>query len=160
MKRGAEKVRERISKVTASITNLMNDELYGGNDPQLRTKMETGKNEHKRIQADSSKCTVSELTMGNRRIDCIRVDGATCYVVEIKPNNGPAQERGRSQIAAGIKEIRDALRDKKKAELTGKLEVFKSCFDDAKGVAELKDELRVYEYCPPDGELFKDFVVP
>lgn len=160
VKRGAEKVRERVTKVMGSLTNLINDELYGGNDPQLRAKMETGKNEHKRIQADSSKCTVSELTMGSRRIDCIRVDGATCYVVEIKPNNDTARQRGRKQIEDGIDQIRRALAGKKKVDLTGRLEVFRSCFDDNKGEADLKEELRVYEYCPPDGELFKDFVVP
>jgi hypothetical protein len=139
----------------------MNDELHGSNDPQLRAKMETGKNEHKRIQADSSKCTVAELSVGNRRIDCIRVDGNVCYVVEIKPNNDKARDRGNAQIAKGKENIQNAMRGiRKKAELTGDLSVFQSCFDESASAANLKDELRVYELCPPDGELFRDFVVP
>jgi len=164
VQKGAQKVKDKVGKVMSALTNLMNDELRGSNDPELRAKMETGKNEHVRIQADSSKCTVAELTVGSRRIDCIRVDGTTCYVVEIKPNNSAAQERGRQQIRSGIKEIKDALSGaKKKAEidkLPDKLHVFKACFDDSKSEANLEVELRVYELCPPDGLLFKDFVVP
>lgn len=161
VQKGAEKVKAQVARVMASLTNLMNNELNGSNDPEIRTKMETGKNEHKRIQSDSSKCTVSELTMGRRRIDCIRVSGSTCYVVEIKPNNRAAQARGEAQIASGMSEIRAAVDGKKKRdELTGKLEVFRPCFDEQKAEINLERELRVYEYCPPDGELFKDFVVP
>jgi hypothetical protein len=161
VKKGAEKAKERIARVIASLTNVMNDELHGSNDPQLRAKMETGKNEHKRIQADSSKCTVAELSVGNRRIDCIRVDGNVCYVVEIKPNNDKARDRGNAQIAKGKENIQNAMRGiRKKAELTGDLSVFQSCFDESASAANLKDELRVYELCPPDGELFRDFVVP
>jgi polyhydroxyalkanoate synthesis regulator phasin/phosphopantetheine adenylyltransferase len=161
VKKGAEKVKQRVEQVIRSLTNLMNNELQGGNDPDLRARMETGKNEHKRIQADSSKCTVSEVTFGRRRLDCIRVDGATCYVVEIKPNNQAARDRGDKQINEGIEYVQEALRGKKKRdELTGKLEVLRPCFDESVGEAKLARELRVYEYCPADGELFKDFVVP
>lgn len=157
----AGKLREIIIKKMASLQNLLDNELNGANDPEFRAKMETGKNEHKRIQADSGKCTVSEVTFGSRRVDCIRVDGSVCYVVEIKPNNGPAQERGRVQMRDGIREIQIALSGKKKkSELDGKLEVFRSCFDESRGEAKLEPELRVYEYCPPEGEMFKDFVIP
>jgi hypothetical protein len=138
----------------------MNDELHGSNDPQLRAKMETGKNEHKRIQADSSKCTVAELSVGNRRIDCIRVDGNVCYVVEIKPNNDKARDRGNAQIAKGMRTSENATAMvRKKSELSGNLAVFQACHRDGAD-PELKPELRVYELCPPDGELFRDFVVP
>ena len=157
----AGKLREMIIKKMASLQNLLDNELNGANDPEFRAKMETGKNEHKRIQADSSKCTVSEVTFGNRRVDCIRVSGSVCYVVEIKPNNSDAQTRGRTQIQDGMREIRSELSGKKKkAELTGKLEILRSCFDEASATVDLKEELRVYEYCPPEGEMYKDFVIP
>lgn len=159
VKKGAEKAKERIARVIASLTNVMNDELHGSNDPQLRAKMETGKNEHKRIQADSSKCTVAELSVGNRRIDCIRVDGNVCYVVEIKPNNDKARVRGREQMNDGIEKVNSAVRGKKKSELSGNLTVFQACHRDGAD-PELKPELRVYELCPPEGEMFRDFVVP
>ena len=157
----AGKLRELIVKKMASLQNLLDNELNGANDPEFRAKMETGKNEHKRIQSDSSKCTVSEVTFGSRRVDCIRVSGSTCYVVEIKPNNSDAQARGRVQIREGIAEITKELKGKKKkSELTGKYEVLQSCFDESAETARLEEELRVYEYCPPEGELYKDFVVP
>jgi hypothetical protein len=141
----------------------MNNELQGGNDPAPPcASMETGKNEHKRIQADSSKCTVSG---GDVRAPAARLHPGgrrdVCYVVEIKPNNQAARDRGDKQINEGIEYVQEALRGKKKRdELTGKLEVLRPCFDESVGEAKLARELRVYEYCPADGELFKDFVVP
>ena len=161
LQKGAQRIAAEITRTLASIQHLLDDELRGANDPQFRARMELGKNEHKRIQADSSKCTAAELTFGSRRVDCIRVDGATCYVVEIKPNNPDAISRGRGQIADGIEEILRALEGKKsRSELGGKLEVFRPCFDEGSTKVKLEPELRVYEYCPPEGELFKDFVVP
>jgi hypothetical protein len=158
---GAARLRAEVVKTMSSIQNLLDNELNGANDPEIRARIELGKNEHRRIQGDSGKCTVSELTIGNRRIDCVRVDGSTCYVVEIKPNNSAAQDRGKEQIRRGVAEIENAARGKrKKAEFTGSLEIFRTCFDEASEALALKEELRVYEYCPPDGELFKDFVVP
>lgn len=63
-----------------------------------------------------------------------------------------------------MEEIGKALRGvTKKVEidkLPDKLLVFKACFDDSKSEANLEEQLRVYELCPPDGLLFKDFVVP
>jgi hypothetical protein len=52
------------------------------------------------------------------------------------------------------------LGKKKRSELSGNLEVLRVCFDEQAEKAILKEELRVYEYCPPEGEMFKDFVVP
>jgi DNA primase len=154
------KLKDVIIKKMASLQNLLDNELNGSNDPEVRAKMEFGKNEHKRIQADSSKCTVSEIPFGNRRVDCIRVSGSTCYVVEIKPNNSDAQKLGRSQIRDGIKEILNELKGKKKkSDLDGKFEVFRACFDESAETVKLEEELRVYEYCPPEGELYKDFVI-
>ena len=158
---GAARVRKAVAERMASLQNLLDNELNGSNDPEVRAKMEFGKNEHKRIQADSGKCTVSEVTFGNRRVDCIYVSSGTCYVVEIKPNNDDAKRRGEGQIRDGINQIEKELGGKKKkSELTGKLEVFRDCFDEASEKPRLERQLRVYEYCPPDGEMFKDFLVP
>ena len=157
----AGKLRKELEKTTGSVETFLGGEAMGANNPHIRGRTELGKNEHKRIQADSSKCTASELTFGSTRVDCIRVDGNTCYVVEIKPNNPEAQEKGAEQIETGTEAIERALSGKKrKADLTGKLEIFRPCFDDSRGEAKLEGELRVYEYCPPEGELFHDFVVP
>lgn len=159
-RRGAGKLREEVQRVMASLQALLDGELKGANDPEVRARIEYGKNEHKRIQNDSSKCTASELTFGSVRIDCVRVDGSTCYVVEIKPNNSAARSKGETQIRNGIDAIREYLVGKKSADLSGAAAVLKPCFDENSGRSKLERELRVYEYCPPDGELFKDFVVP
>lgn len=161
VKEPAEKLRAELKKTVESVENFLRGEALGASNPRIRARMELGKNEHKRIQADSSKCTEDELTFGSTRVDCVRVDGNTCYVVEIKPNNEAARSKGNRQIRDGIDAIRSALSGKKKrVELTGNLEVLRPCFDEQKEEADLKPELRVYEYCPPEGELFHDFVVP
>lgn len=157
----AAKLQTETQKTVNSVKNILINELNGANDPEIRARIETGKNEHKRIQADSSKCTVSERTFGSRRVDCIRVDGSVCYVVEIKPNNSKAISKGRAQADSGIREIRNLADGKSsKTDLVDRLEIFRSCFDEANKRVNLEREVRVYEYCPPDGEIFKDFVVP
>jgi hypothetical protein len=40
---------------------------------------------------------------------------------------------------------------------TDKLEIFKRCIAD--GAITLKPELRLYDFCPPAGKLYNDFVV-
>lgn len=161
IKPGTARTREAIEKTERSMYNLLAAELKGTNDPEFRAMLETGKNEHKRIQSDSSKCTVAELTIGSRRIDCIRVAGDVCYVVEIKPNNSAAKARGMIQLQDALKQIESALGGKaKREELTGGLAVFQACFNETSKRAKLETELRVYEFCPPDGKLFHDFVVP
>ena len=161
VKTQAVKLHEAIERTERGMFTIMSDELRGRADVEVRAFMEVGKNEHKRIQADSSKCTKSELVFGSRRLDCIRVDGSKCYVVEIKPDNEKARDRGQAQIAAGIREVQAALAGKtKRDELTGNLEVLRPCFDETKQRVDLGDELRVYSFCPPPGQLFRDFVVP
>ncbi len=40
-----------------------------------------------------------------KRVDCIRVEGDTCCLVETKPNNAKAKARGNEQITDGIEKI-------------------------------------------------------
>lgn len=72
--------------------------VRGANDPAIRARMELGKNEHKRIQADSSKCDASEITIGSVRLDCVKVSSNVCTIYEIKPDNDAAKARGREQL--------------------------------------------------------------
>ena len=173
VRRGGTRVREAITATMQSVQNVLANELNGANDPEIRARMELGKNEHKRIQSDSSKCTKSELAFGNRRVDCIRVEPpskeeetGTCFVIEIKPNNTSAITRGRSQAIAGLREIESAMvgyldkTKKKRTQLTGVFELFRPCFDEGAQQLKLKEEVRAYDFCPPDGSLFRDFVVP
>lgn len=157
----AKKLHQDIDRTVRGIEQLLTTELKGRANAEIRAFIEVGKNEHKRIQSDSSKCTKSELTFGSRRLDCIRVDGAQCYVVEIKPDNPAARERAQSQLSNGIEEVQRAMNGKKlRSEMTGNLELLRPCFDESNQRLALQPELRVYSFCPPQGKLFHDFVVP
>lgn len=152
----------RLDKTLNSLVNLMNDELKGTNDPEYRMMTETGKNEHKRIQADSSKCDASEITIPGvrKRMDCVKVEGSICTIIEIKPNNSKAIAKGDVQVKSYLRSMKDyfdANKSRTKDAFSGELEIFRRCISGE--VIELKTEVRVYELCPADGALFRDFVV-
>jgi hypothetical protein len=162
VKKEAARLRGKIEGTLRSLSNLMVSELRGANHPEFRTFMEVGRNEHRRIQSDSSKCVVSEVTIPDSRlrIDCVRVSSGTCYLVEIKPDNSAARDRGNDQLQkylAAMKRHFKRNSDDVKKGFTGKLEVFQRCITN--GEISLKSELRVYQLCPPEGKLFHDFVV-
>ncbi|MBE7450685.1 MAG: hypothetical protein HS111_17840 [Kofleriaceae bacterium] len=159
---GAAIVAKAITGRMTGLQNLMNNELNGSNDPDVRAKMELGKTEHKRIQADSSKCETDEITIPGKslRIDCVRVSSGTCYIVEIKPNNPDAQTQGRGQLdkyRRGMQAYFDDNKPRVDDAFRDKLQIFKRCI--ANGKISLDTELRVYDYCPPEGQLFNDFVI-
>jgi hypothetical protein len=152
----------KLERTVNGLVNLMNNELNGANDPEVRMQIEVGKTEHKRIQADSSKCSVSEITIpgAGLRMDCVRVSSGTCYIVEIKPNNANAAGKGEEKLKAYISAMTSyysSNRDHVKEKFTDKLEIFQQCI--ANGTIQLRSELRRYELCPADGRLFQDFVV-
>jgi hypothetical protein len=162
VKAGATKLREAIERTERGMFGILSDELKGRNDVEVRTFIEVGKNEHKRIQADSSKCEVSEITVPGEsmRLDCVRVSSGTCFIVEIKPNNSAAQSRGRSRLdeyLAAVRKRFESSKDRIDSAFTDKMAIFKRCVAD--GRISLEAELRVYDFCPPDGKLFRDFVV-
>jgi len=159
---GANRVGKSITERMSGLQRLMDDELKGSNDPDVRAKIELGKTEHKRMQADSSKCDMAEVTIPGEgmRLDCVRVSSGTCYIVEIKPNNSDAQARGRTRLGeykTGVEKYFDRSKSDINRNFTDKLEVFKRCI--ANGRITLETELRVYEYCPAEGQLFNDFLV-
>jgi hypothetical protein len=138
----------------------MSTELRGRDDAEFRTFITVGMNEHKRIQADRAKCEVSEVTIGSNRMDCVRVADNTCYIVEIKPNNTAAKEKGTRQLEKYQDAINGRFRSSKSdldAAFPDSLSIFKRCVVNKE--IQIKTELIVYDFCPPDGKLFNDFVV-
>jgi rubrerythrin len=153
---------EKLDGTLKGLVNLMNDELKGTNDPEFRMTVETGKNEHKRIQADSSKCDASETTIpgARMRMDCVKVSSGVCTIVEIKPNNAKAIAKGDAraiQYRQSLREYFDANKSRIKDAFSGELEIFKRCI--ANETLELRTEVRAYDLCPPEGMMFRDFVV-
>jgi len=161
----ATKLRLQVEQTERSMYAVMSTEMRGRNDAEFMTFITVGKNEHKRIQADSSKCDPSavEVTVpgSGKRMDCVRVKDTTCVIVEIKPNNSDAQTRGKSQLGTYEKAVEDFFNSNKNDidhAFTDRMAIFKQCINN--GQIQLDTELVVYDFCPPDGKLFHDFVVP
>jgi len=163
VKASSTKLREQIERTERSMYAVMSTELRGRDDAEFRTFITVGMNEHKRIQADRGKCDVSEITIPGegKRMDCVRVSSGTCYIVEIKPNNDAAIRKGRQQLfdyQEAIKRLFEAKKADLDSAFTDKLSIFKQCVSN--GRIQLETELVGYDFCPPDGKLFNDFVVP
>jgi hypothetical protein len=163
VKAASTKLREQIERTERSMYAVMSTELRGRDDAEFRTFITVGMNEHKRIQADRGKCTVSEITIpgAGKRMDCVRVSSGTCYIVEIKPNNDAAKTKGKEQLASyeqAMLSLFDTNKNGLDAAFSGKLAIFKQCVSN--GRLQLDTELVAYDFCPTDGKLFNDFVVP
>jgi hypothetical protein len=157
-RKGANVILGKLVKTMNSIQNVLNNELKGANDPEVRAQMELGKLEHKRIQADRGKCDESEITIpgASKRIDCVK----ECTIYEIKPNNSKAIDKGKDQAAdykRAVQEYFEYDKTKMNERFSGKMKVFLSCIKD--GQISLNVDVRVYDFCPADGKLFNDFVV-
>lgn len=131
--------------------------VRGANDPMIRARMELGKNEHKRIQADGSKCDASEITVGSVRLDCVKVSSSVCTIYEIKPDNAAAKRRGREQVRLQLQAVMARFEGQgEKGFDTNKLQVFKRCVQDKKLVVET--DLRVYAVCPSSFRVGDDWI--
>lgn len=164
--KAASVVLDEVTKTMNSVENILRGELNGSNNPRIRARIEFGKDEHKRIQADGNKCDkgATEITLpSGKRIDCVQASGGTCTIYEIKPSNDRAKSKGRDQAGGYRRDVLDLFngtnKDKRQEVFKGDMGVFWKCVDS-------NDQLRVdigvraYDYCPDDGKLFNDFVVP
>lgn len=123
--------------------------LLGKENPKLEVHKAYGDKMHREIQGNSSKCTAIEVRLSSGRLDCVKVNGNTCDLIEIKPNNDEAKAFGMDQL----KERLDVLRGMRKSDLA---DVFKSCLKDEPSDKSSDTgwvrygELRVetYEFCP------------
>lgn len=158
--KGATVLLDKVTGILNSVTNVLNNELKGANDPEVRAQMEVGKLEHKRIQGDSGKCDESEITIPGKgmRIDCVK----QCTIYEIKPSNSKAIDKGKNQARAYKAAIQEYFDGSDKTKLSdrfsGKMQVFLPCINS--GQISLNVDVRAYDFCPADGKLFNDFIVP
>lgn len=159
-RKGANVILGKLVKTMNSIQNVLNNELKGANDPEVRAQIELGKLEHKRIQDDRGKCEAGKITIPGEgmRLDCVKA----CTIYEIKPNNSRAISKGKTRA----QEYRDGVQryfdksDKTKLNerFSDKLQVFLKCIDGNK--ITLSYDVIAYDFCPADGKLFNDFIVP
>ncbi|MFA6093307.1 MAG: hypothetical protein WCU88_10260 [Elusimicrobiota bacterium] len=91
---------ERIVKIQA------NGSLRGVNHPLVQQAEEYGKQQHKRMEAESRhSCGVKDTAFvgGDERPDC--VSGAMCTIFEFKPENSRARGKGQSQLSRYQKQV-------------------------------------------------------
>jgi len=88
---------ESIEKMTSSVR--------GANHPVVSYMLTTGQQEHLKRQQSSSKCDEYEFSMSSGRVDCLKISGSTCYVIEFKPNNRTSLKKGIDQVKKYAEEL-------------------------------------------------------
>jgi hypothetical protein len=142
----AKRLREDVSHRWNSIERMAENAMRGGNHPLVSYLSQKGIEEHQRYQQNSSNCDTYEFETGSRRADCLKSDGDTCYVIELKPNNSTARSRGETQA----RESRDDLR-RETDKGPDKSDMLKRLFDKSskfKGCKRWEYKLKCYSLCP------------
>ncbi len=99
--------------------------MKGMNHPVTAWMVEQGQKEHENYQKNSSFCHVYEFSMNSGRADCLIAGGSTCYVVELKPDNGRAIKKGTEQADDYTEELNNNADTRKN--LVDKDSRFKDC---------------------------------
>lgn len=123
-------------------TEKLTQAVRAANHPVVNYMLEAGNRAHKEYQSSSSNCTVSEWELpGSLRVDCLKA--TSCEIIEIKPNNSRAENKGWRQVKEYAKIIDGTPKEQEK--LAGKSAAFKDCFEGGK---KLKTHLALYTFCP------------
>jgi hypothetical protein len=143
----AKRLREEVSDRWKSIERMARNAMRGANHPLVSFLILKGIEEHKSYQQSSSNCDAYEFETGSRRADCLKADGDTCYVIELKPNNSRARSKGERQA----RDSRDDLR-RELEKGADKSDVLKKLFDRSSKFKDCKRweyKLKCYSLCPP-----------
>jgi hypothetical protein len=89
------------------IIDRMSQSLRGSNHPVVAFMLDQGQQAHKDRQRD---CHASEVTLPNGRADCLMATGDTCLVIELKPNNSRAIDRGKDQARTYTNDLNNELK--------------------------------------------------
>jgi hypothetical protein len=142
----AKSLKDDVAARWRSIENMANNAMRGGNHPIVSYLSLRGIEEHKNYQ--SSNCHVSEFDTGSRRADCLRADGDTCYVIELKPNNSRAISKGQRQARDAADDLNNGIAKMQKGEGS---DVMKRLIDKKSDFARCKRfeaKLKCYSLCP------------
>jgi hypothetical protein len=119
---------------------MYSDGIRAGNHPLVAYMRKAGKQEaHPEYQDHSGYCTEHEIETGRGPADCLDAD--KCWVIELKPNNNSAVNKGKDQA----KKYADALNEDRDGKFSALGEKNKS-FEKCKGVFEPK--VTTYIFCP------------
>ena len=136
------------------------DILRGVDNAKVRARIDTGIKKHKEYQENSSNCTAYEVEVpvgtSYGRIDCVKVDGGYCEIIEIKPDNDKARAKGLNQLKGYVDGAKEAWKKSgynkekmEKDEQESKAAVFTGCIDkDDNQELRLRTDVVTYEFCP------------
>ena len=139
---------KRLKEDVASrweVIERMSRSLRGANHPVVAFMLEQGRRAHQDRQHD---CHSSEITLSSGRPDCVMATGETCTVIELKPNNSRAINKGKDQVRRYADDLNEELK-KPSSDVIKKLIDAKSDFAKCK-----RFEWRVdcYKLCPEVNE--------
>jgi len=135
----AEDYKKRVEERWDRIERMYSDGIRGGNHPVVAFMIKMGQDAHPEYESHSEYCTEHEVETAEGPADCVYA--SKCWVVELKPNNDRAVDKGRTQA----KKYAEALnKDEggKFSDLVKKNDAFNSC----KGKFEAK--VATYVACP------------
>ena len=131
--------KKRVEELWGRIDRMYSDGIRGGNHPVVAFMRRMGQDAHPEYESHSEYCTAHEVETAEGPADCVYA--SKCWVVELKPNNNRAVDKGRTQA----RKYADSLNkddDGKFSDLVKKNEAFNSC----KGKFEPK--VATYVACP------------
>jgi hypothetical protein len=144
----AKRLRDEIADRWKSIEAMSRNAMRGGNHPLVSYMALRGIEEHKDYQRNSSNCHAYEIETGSRRADCLRADGDTCYVIELKPNNSRAIDKGRRQAQDSVDDLNKEVAKMAKGEGSSVMQNLISKRSDFGKCKRWERKLRCYTLCP------------
>jgi len=144
----AKRLRDDIADRWKSIENMAKNAMRGGNHPLVSYMAIRGIEEHQNYQRNSSNCHAYEVETGSRRADCLRADGDTCYVIELKPNNSRAISKGNQQARDSVTDLNKEVTKMLKGEGSKVMQDLISKRSDFAKCKEWRAKVRCYTLCP------------
>jgi hypothetical protein len=145
---GAKRLRDEVADRWKSIETMARTAMRGGNHPLVSYMALNGIEEHQNYQRNSSNCHAYEIETGSRRADCLRADGDTCYVIELKPNNSRARDKGTQQARDSASDLNKELAKMAKGEGSSVMQALISKRSDFAKCKRFEPKLRCYTLCP------------
>jgi hypothetical protein len=144
----AKRLRDEVADRWKTIENMAKNAMRGGNHPLVSYMALKGIEEHQRYQQNSSNCHAYEIETGSRRADCLRADGDTCYVVELKPKNSRAISKGNRQAQDSADDLNKEVAKMAKGEGSRVMQDLISRRSDFGKCKLWKPKLKCYTLCP------------
>lgn len=131
--------RQRVNELWDRVDRMYSDGIRGGNHPVVAFMRKMGQDAHPEYQSHSEYCTEHEVETSRGKADCVYAE--KCWVVEVKPNNNRAVDKGRSQA----RDYADDLNQDRDGKFTDLVKM-NSSFSSCKG--KFVPKVATYVACP------------